>query len=240
MNPKFTIISVVFNAVDDVRRTIDSVIHQKYQNFEYIIVDGGSTDGTLKVLKEYSESGVLRYISEPDNGIYDAINKGGALASGEFINVIMMGDYHEHRFLDKNNDHLKNYDFSYSGCKCIKLSGEIKLNYCSPIKSILDVTGMPFAHNTLVVKRDICLKFPYSVRYKYAADFDFVCALIANNTPGVSIPECLSSYEVGGVGNSFESVYETFVIMKKYKLLSFRSIWVLFKQILVTAKVKYL
>ena len=240
MAPKFTIISVVYNAVDDVRRTIDSVIHQKYKNFEYIIVDGGSTDGTLKILNEYSESGVLRYISEPDNGIYEAINKGIALATGEFINVIMMGDYHEHTFLDINNNHLQNCDFAYSGCKCIKLSGEIKLNYCNPIKSILDVTGMPFAHNTLVVKRDICLKFPYSVRYKYAADFDFVCTLISNNIPGASISECLSSYEVGGLGNSFESVYETFVIMKKYKLLSFRSIWVLCKQILVTAKVKYL
>jgi glycosyltransferase involved in cell wall biosynthesis len=240
MDPKFTIISVVYNAVDDVRRTISSVIHQEYQNYEYIVVDGGSTDGTLKVLQEYSSSGALRYISEPDNGIYDAINKGVALASGEFINVIMMGDHHDSTFLDKNKDHLQSYDFSYSGCKCIKLSGDIKLNYCRPIRSIRDVTGMPFAHNTLVVKRDICLKFPYSVGYKYAADFDFVCTLFANNIRGVSIPECLSSYEVGGVGNSFESVYETFLIMKEFKLLSFRSIWVLFKQILVTAKVKYL
>jgi len=240
MPPKYTIISVVYNAVDDVRRTIDSVINQTYKNFEYIIIDGGSTDGTLNILNEYSESGALTYISEPDNGIYDAINKGVLLATGEFINVIMMGDYHELTFLHKINKHLQNHDYAYSGCKCITSRGEIKYNYCNPIQSMLDLSGMPFAHNTLVVKRDICLKYPYLLRFKYAADFDFVCALIENNFLGTSIPECLSSYEVGGVGNSFESVYETYVIMKKYRILSFLSIWVLFKQIVVTAKIKYL
>lgn len=240
MLPRFTIISVVFNAVDDIQKTVESVIQQKYQNLEYIIIDGGSTDGTLEVLDKYRKAGVIKYKSEPDNGIYDAINKGMALASGEFVNILMMGDYHDPEFLEKMNDYLGDFDFAYSGCKCVTLNGEVRPSLPGPLTSIKDVSGMPFAHNTLMVRRQICLNFPYSQRFRYASDFDFICLLLSNRFSGIYIPECLSSYETGGVGNSFLSIFESFIILRKYRQLSFRSIWVLFKQIIITAKVKYL
>lgn len=105
--PTITVITVCFNAVDSIEETIKSVVNQEYENIEYIIIDGGSTDGTLDIIKYYAEGGkefgkhinsVKYWISEPDEGIYDAMNKGVDLATGDFINFMNAGD----TFVDKN------------------------------------------------------------------------------------------------------------------------------------------
>jgi len=85
--PKISYVTPVFNQVEFIERTILSVINQDYPNFEYIIVDGGSTDGTLDIIKKY-ESSLCKWISEPDAGMYDALNKGFKLTSGEIMGWI--------------------------------------------------------------------------------------------------------------------------------------------------------
>ena len=91
MKPKVTIITVCYNAIDCIETTLQSVLQQTYSNIEYIVVDGGSNDGTLDVIKKYS-SHIAKFISEPDKGIYDAMNKGIVLSSGEWINFMNAGD----------------------------------------------------------------------------------------------------------------------------------------------------
>jgi len=81
---KVSIITVVLNNQDFLREAIESVLHQSYKNIEYIIVDGGSNDGSLNIIQQYGNQ-ITKIISEPDNGIYDAMNKGIALATGEVI-----------------------------------------------------------------------------------------------------------------------------------------------------------
>lgn len=88
---KVTIITVCFNASEDLQKTLDSVLNQEYTNFEYLIIDGGSQDNTLELLKQYETLFLVtgksfHYISEKDNGTYDAMNKGARLAQGEWIN----------------------------------------------------------------------------------------------------------------------------------------------------------
>ena len=85
MNPFFSIVTVVWNNVSTIERTISSVLSQSFTNFEYIIIDGKSDDGTLGVIKKYQNDSRLKLISEKDSGIYDAMNKGIKLSSGTFI-----------------------------------------------------------------------------------------------------------------------------------------------------------
>lgn len=95
--PLVSIITVVFNGKNTLEKTILSVINQNYQNIEYIIIDGGSTDGTLEIIHKY-EKEIDYWISEKDNGIYDAMNKGILAANGKFVNFMNAGDY----FFDNN------------------------------------------------------------------------------------------------------------------------------------------
>ena len=91
---KITIITVCMNSVNTIEKTIRRVIEQEYSDLEYIVIDGGSTDGTLEVLRQY-ESYIDKWISEPDNGIYDAMNKGIELSTGEVIAFLNSDDWYE-------------------------------------------------------------------------------------------------------------------------------------------------
>lgn len=91
--PKFSIITVCYNAKDTIESTIKSVVEQEYKDYEYIIIDGGSTDGTLNIIQDFCNRHIcIRYVSEPDKGLYDAMNKGIAMASGDYIEFLNSGD----------------------------------------------------------------------------------------------------------------------------------------------------
>lgn len=115
---KISIITICYNCMDDLRMTVESVISQHYPDREYIIIDGGSTDGTLDVIHQYREH-ISSYVSEPDNGIYDALNKGIRMATGEWILCLNAGDV----FTDENtlnnvfaHSDLDAYSVIYSDC----------------------------------------------------------------------------------------------------------------------------
>jgi glycosyltransferase involved in cell wall biosynthesis len=91
MKPLVTVITVCFNCKSDIEKTIKSVLEQTYDNIEYLIIDGGSTDGTVDVIKTYSDR-LAYWVSEPDRGIYDAMNKGLQKAAGEWVNFMNVGD----------------------------------------------------------------------------------------------------------------------------------------------------
>ncbi|MDE5678407.1 glycosyltransferase family 2 protein [Phocaeicola sp.] len=91
-NPLISVVTVSYNAVSTIEQTILSVVRQTYPHIEYIIIDGGSTDGTVEVIKKYADR-IAYWVSEPDKGIYDAMNKGIKVATGEWINFMNCGDY---------------------------------------------------------------------------------------------------------------------------------------------------
>lgn len=116
MDTKVSIITPCLNSEETIRDTIESVLGQSYQNIEYIIVDGRSTDRTIEIVKEYASGfeGRLRYISEKDSGIYDAMNKGILQASGSVIGIINSDDWYEPEAVEQAVQCVPSITFAYT------------------------------------------------------------------------------------------------------------------------------
>lgn len=178
--PFFSIITVVYNNEKYLEQTIKSVTSQSYKNFEYIIIDGGSTDNTCKIIKKY-ENKIDYWVSEKDKGIYDAFNKGMSLANGSFIGIINSDDLYKinslktiHKYLSKDN----NIDFIFGSVK--KHWGV--LHGYKPEK-ISYSWGFYSSHSTgFFLKKEAAKKVGlYNLKYKYHADYDYFYRLIVKH-----------------------------------------------------------
>lgn len=171
--PKVSIITVVYNGVDHIEKSILNVLKQTYPNFEYVVVDGGSTDGTLDVILRYGDR--LVWVSEPDTGIYDAMQKGAELATGEWILFRNCGDYFinptaiEDLFKQYNED--KGEDFLLANTRYFKEYGYKDIKPGILNKSYFD--AMPVNHPATFIRRKTQLKYPFHLEYKNSADYCF-------------------------------------------------------------------
>lgn len=169
-SPLITVVTVVFNDVQHIEETILSVVNQTYPNIEYIIIDGGSTDGTVDIIKKYEER-IAYWVSEPDKGIYDAMNKGIQKATGEWINFMNAGDVFA---LNNTISSLfigMDYqcDVLYGDTVHILTSGRY-LHRAEPIY-ILE-HRMPFCHQSCFVKANLLKNIGFNCKYRIAADYD--------------------------------------------------------------------
>lgn len=169
--PKITIITVVFNAAKEIEATLTSIFEQSYINKEVVIIDGGSTDGTLEIIRKF-EHQIDYFTSAQDDGIYDAMNKGIKVACGDWICFMNAGD------LFASNDILKNIFFQKTHDAEI-LVGDCIVDYKSFTKRVnvkkvylLDY-GMTFCHQSVFVKTSLYKKKYFDLRFKIAADFNF-------------------------------------------------------------------
>lgn len=198
--PLITVITVVYNGVEFLEDTIKSVIEQTYDNVEYIIVDGGSTDGTLEVIRKY-EGAIDYWVSEPDKGIYDAMNKGIDLASGDWVNFMNCGDH-----FYSNNTLVKIPYFSIGSCGLIfgnKCQNGVVIK-ARPV-SDLKVGEIHACHQSMffsikVIKRS---GIKYDLSYKIYADYDFVARLYKHESDFLFTEEVVSVFQGGGVSSEF-------------------------------------
>ena len=175
-SPTFSIITVTFNSDKTIEDTIKSVLNQTYKNFEYIIVDGGSSDTTLEIINKYSDR-INKIVSEKDNGIYDAINKGISIAKNSIVGLLHSDDL----FYSKNV--LENYsrvfndkiDLVYSNLIVVKKNKIIRKWRSSKFMTNSFKNGWSPAHPTFFVKKKYFNKYgKYKLNYKIASDIDLM------------------------------------------------------------------
>lgn len=224
---KITVITVCKNSEKTIERTINSVIKQKYQDLEYIIVDGGSEDSTLSIINKFREK-INYVITEPDKGIYDAINKGIFLSSGDLISILHSNDIFFNDEVLNNVSRYFNDNKNFSillGSLSYKKNFDKKLvkRYYSSrfFKPWMLRFGVSPPHPSSFIKREIYKKFEaYDSSFIIAGDFEiFARYLLKNNLSYKIAKECFVVMQPGGVsGRGIKSFYiSTFEILKALK-----------------------
>ena len=218
--PTLSVITIVYNNVKDIERTLLSVLNQTYTPIEYIVVDGGSTDGTLAIIKRY-ERRISKLISEKDEGIYDAMNKGLAVATGDYVLFMNSGDeiyaadtvanvfasaddadiyYGETEMIDKDSHSLGQR----------RHKAPEKFNWRS------FRYGMSVSHQAIYLRRN--LTEPYDRRYGLSADIDWIIRAAKKAKKVINVNQYVAKYLVGGMSKTkhMQSLTERFDIMKRY------------------------
>ena len=184
---KISIITATYNSAETVRNTFDSVLNQTYKDIEYIVVDGLSKDNTVEIIKEYAGKfeGKMRYISEKDRGLYDAMNKGLAMATGDIVGILNSDDFYtSNNILEivANNFEEGEIDAVYGDIHFVNSNDLTKCvrYYSSAIFSrrLMRFGFMP-AHPSFYCKREVYEKYgAFNTKYKIAADFDYLFRFI--------------------------------------------------------------
>jgi len=200
---KVSIITVVWNNKETIRDSIDSILSQTYQNIEYIIVDGGSNDGTVDVVKSYGDK-IDKFISEADNGIYDALNKGIAISTGDIIGLLHSDDYYPNPNIlsivvekFKNND----IDMIWGDIIYVNKKGESKRHYSG--ENINFNIGIMPPHPSVFIKKKCYEDFGYyNTDYRIAADYDLLFRFIKlNNLKCIYSNDIIVNMTPGGASN---------------------------------------
>lgn len=221
-----SIITVCFNSEKTIRKTIESVLNQTYTNIEYILVDGNSTDNTLTIIKEYEEDfrnrGIIyRYVSEPDKGIYDAMNKGLKMSTGEWIGIVNSDDWYEldacanvYQSISDNIDIIGGLVRFWQG----------GVKYCIKQNSFLCMGHDTIMHPGVFVNKRIYHTIGvFDKSYKIAADYDFFVRCNKLNCNYLILENVVTNFTMDGISstNTYLSSLESLDVRYKHKMISF-------------------
>ena len=220
MLPKLSVITIVYNNVKDIERTMLSILNQTYSNIEYIVIDGASNDGTLEIIKKY-ENRIVKLISEKDKGIYDAMNKGLALATGDYVLFMNSGDeIYEVETVEKIFATAPNADIYYGETEMYDENwnslGRRRHQAPEYFNWESFKYGMSISHQAIYIKRS--LTEPYNLQYKYSADIDWIIKIAKKASSIVNTHLYVAKYLVGGMSKKKhrESLKERFQIFSHY------------------------
>lgn len=215
-NPKISIITVVYNAKSLIERTIISVLSQTYTNIEYIIIDGGSSDGTLEIAEKYQHD-IAVILSGKDNGIYDAMNKGLSTATGDFVLFLNAGDELYSTEIISKIVSLGDADVYYGNTAIVNENGVVlgdrRLSPPEELNWRSLKFGMCVSHQSFIAKRSLCDK--YNLKYAVSADIDWVIQVLKKSNKIVNTKNYISKFLEGGASNKRRKVAldERFSIM---------------------------
>lgn len=218
--PTVSIVTIVYNGIDTLNKTIQSINNQTYQNIEYIIIDGNSNDGTVELLKK-NNSSISKWISEPDNGLYDAMNKGIKMATGDYIWFINSGDEITNPdTLTSLFEHHPISDIYYGDTIMIDSDGnEIGLRRLSPPEKLTwkDFRkGMLVSHQSFICSTQIAEL--YNLKYRFSADFEWCLLALKKAKTICNTHMVLSKFLDGGLtkNNISAGLKERFKIMVEH------------------------
>ena len=226
---RFTIITPTFNSEKTISKTVDSVLGQSFQDFEYIVVDGKSTDKTLEILDnrrlEFEEKGVkLTIVSEKDNGIYDAMNKGIRLAQGEIVGIINSDDWYEKDALQKVSNQYDESDFDlfYGDLRIWdeNQNGQLKEKLIKTAKIRKPVVSRDWNHPTMFVRRKLYDKYQYRCESLHD-DWDLYLRIRNGGYKIVVLNEIIANFRLNGTSHekgfkkSIQRVKERYSIYRR-------------------------
>lgn len=235
--PTLSIITVTYNSEHTLPRTIESIRAEKTNDVEYIIVDGNSRDKTVDVIK-LNEDIVDRWISEKDNGIYDAMNKGMKMASGRYISYMNSDDWFEPGALARSLSILEgsDSDIIYGDTNMWSGSNIIGKRIADNIAMGKVPSRMPFSHQSCFIKRDLMISIGgFDPRYKLVADFNMIISILKDHSSKVErVPFAISGFSVGGASsNLMMSAKERLQIHLKHGLNPIKSYLLYFQWFMI-------
>ena len=206
---KISIITVVWNNATTIKDAIDSVLGQTYDNIEYIVVDGASTDGTVEIVQSYGEK-ISKFISEKDKGLYDAMNKGIGLATGDVVGILNSDDFYIDEYVLERvvkEFEEKQVDSMFADLVFVKpdnLDKTVRYYDSSHFSPDKFAYGWMPAHPTFFVKREIYEKYGvFKTDYKIAADYELLTRFLGKNKVSYSyIKEPIVKMRIGGASTS--------------------------------------
>lgn len=191
--PLVSVITVSYSAKATIESTILSVINQTYPYIEYIIIDGGSTDGTVDIIKKYADK-ISYWVSESDKGIYDAMNKGIRQATGEWINFMNSGDiFYNKDIIDKICANIDSCADVVYGDTFLKYSWGVIEKKATPLADM--EKHLPFSHQSCLIKLSLMKESFYDLRYQLCADYNFFYSLYKRGGYFQYLPFIFSIYE---------------------------------------------
>lgn len=205
--PLISIVTVCYNVASELSKTMDSVINQSYENIEYIIVDGNSSDNSVEIIKKYEKIAldkriVFKWVSEKDKGIYDAMNKGIDMATGEWINFMNAGDsIHNKNTIQRVVDKLDNNYSVASGAINYQFSrNNNKVKY---LKNHLGPLFIQFSHHQAsFIRSDLMKKYRYDIEFKIRGEIDFFAKLFTTGERWLKLDFTIADFDVSGISSS--------------------------------------
>ncbi|MGL5938563.1 MAG: glycosyltransferase family 2 protein [Phocaeicola sp.] len=195
---RYTIITINFNNCIGLKRTMESVFNQTCRDFEYIIIDGGSTDGSIEVIKSYQDR-LAYWVSEPDKGVYNAMNKGIARANGDYLNFMNSGDSF---YADTVLEQVNGYDGDILSGDIFRLDSERVVRYIKN-PSFKDLCTPEFNHQAMFLKRILFLEGGYDEQLKIVSDWKFVLySVLKKSSLFIPLDIVVANYEAGGISNN--------------------------------------
>lgn len=199
---KLTVVTVCYNSAATIRDTLESLVNQTDRDFEYIIVDGVSKDETLAIVREYQEALSIRIVSEPDKGLYDAMNKGVRLASGDVVALLNSDDYYEPETVERVKacfEEDPSLDIVSGAMRLVSYQKkELRVVQNHPLERI--VYEMPLNEPATFVKKAVYEEVGgFDLKYAVSADYDFTCRAYKAKKKFKYIPEILTNMRMGGL-----------------------------------------